>query len=203
VPSNGKSSLQEIKDGLSYIRSNPVVLRLMILAFSVIFNAVLVPIIPVYARDRFDVGETGFAVMLAAWAVGQGISALWITLKKNSERKSPAIMFSTVMFIVSSVTFALSTNYVLSLFALALLGAGIPIWASAVITLIQTQTDRKMIGRVMSVFALSLQSMMFGWFLGAWIGTIIGNAQMMIAGTIIYAIVNFGIIFTSKDLCRL
>ena len=124
-------------------------------------------------------------------------------MKKNSERKSPAIMLSTVMFIVSSIIFALSTNYVISLLALAMLGAAIPIWASAVITLIQTQTDPKMIGRVMSVFALSLQSMMFGWFLGAWIGTIIGNAQMMIAGAVIYAVINFGLIFTSKDLRKL
>jgi predicted MFS family arabinose efflux permease len=175
----------------------------VILAFSIIFNATLVPIIPVYARDRFDVGETGFATMLAAWAVGQGISALWITLKKNSERKSPAILISTVMFIIASVVFALSTNYILSLLSLALLGAAIPIWASAVITLLQTQSDPKMIGRVMSVFSLSLQAMMFGWFLGAWVGTIIGNAEMMLIGTAIYAVLNFGLILTSKELRKL
>ena len=44
---------------------------------------------------------------------------------------------------------------------------------------------------------------MFGWFLGAWIGTIIGNAQMIIAGTIVYAVINFGIIYASKDLRKL
>jgi MFS family permease len=203
APPKGTSAIQEIKEGLAYIRSNPIVLRLIILAFSVIFNALLVPIIPVYARDRFDVGETGFAMMLFFWAVGQGISAVVITLKPNSKRKSPAILLSTVMFIISAITFALSTNYTLSLLSLALLGAAIPIWASAVITLIQTQSEPKMIGRVMSVFSLSLQSMMFGWFLGAWIGTIVGNAQMMIGGTIIYSIINFGLILTSKELRKL
>jgi MFS family permease len=203
TPPKDTSALQEIKDGLKYIKSNPVLVRLVILAFSIIFNATLVPIIPVYARDRFDVGETGFATMLAAWAVGQGVSALWITLKKNSERKSPAILYSTVMFIIASVVFALSTNYILSLLSLALLGAAIPIWASAVITLLQTQSDPKMIGRVMSVFSLSLQAMMFGWFLGAWIGTVIGNAEMMLIGTAIYAVINFGLILTSKDLRNL
>ncbi len=197
------SATQEIAAGLKYIRSNPVLLRLMILAFSVIFNAALVPIIPVYARDRFDVGETGFATMLAAWAVGQGVAALWITLKRDSARKSPAILASTFMFIISTVTFALSTNYLLTLASLALVGAGIPVWGSAVITLLQTQSDPKMIGRVMSVFSLSLQSMMFGWFLGAWIGTIIGNAEMLLAGTAIYAVINLGIILTSPQLRRL
>ena len=175
----------------------------MILAFSVIFNATFVPIIPVFARDRFDVGEKGFGVMLAAWAVGQAVSALWIASKRDWERKSPAILGSTVMFVVSVSTFALSTNYPLTLLAFAVLGAAIPIWASSTITLLQTQSDPQMIGRVMSVFSLSLQMMMFGWFLGAWIGTLIGNTQMILIGTAIYAVINFGVIFTSPQLRRL
>jgi MFS family permease len=202
-PRGDTSAFREIADGLSYIRSNPIVLRLVILAFSIIFNATLVPIIPVYARDRFDAGEAGFAILLVAFAVGQGASAFWITLKKDMPKKSRAIMVSTGMFIVGSVTFALSTNFYLTIASLALVGAGIPIWASAVITLLQTQSDPNMIGRVMSVFSLSLQSMMFGWFLGAWIGTIIGNAQMMLIGTAIYAAINFGVILTSRELRRL
>ena len=202
-PSGKSSAVREIVDGLNYIKSNPIVLRLMILAFSVIFNAVFVPIIPVYARDRFDAGETGFGVMLAAWAIGQGATALWLASKKDWDRKTPAILVSTVMFIVSTTTFALSTNYPLTLVSLAILGAAIPIWSSSVITLVQNQTDPKMIGRVMSVFSLSLQSMMFGFFLGAWIGTIIGNAQMILGGVVIYAAINFGLIFTSRELRRL
>ena len=141
--------------------------------------------------------------MLAAWAAGQGITALWIASKRDWERKAPAILGSTVMFVVSVTTFALSTNFQLTLIALALLGAAIPIWASSTIKLLQTQSDPAMIGRVMSVFSLSLQSMMFGWFLGAWIGTIIGNTQMILIGTAIYALINFGLIFTSPQLRRL
>jgi len=45
--------------------------------------------------------------------------------------------------------------------------------------------------------------MMFGWFLGAWVGTIIGNAQMILIGTAIYAVINFGLILTSRELRRL
>jgi len=200
---SGTSAVREIADGLNYIRSNTVLFRVMLIAFSVILSAVMVPIIPVYARDRFDVGETGYGIMLAAWAIGQGGSALWVASKKNWERKAPPILVSTVMFVVADIVFALSTNFPLTLASLAMIGAAIPIWASSTITLLQTQSDPKMIGRVMSVFSLSLQSMMFGWFLGAWIGTIIGNAQMIIIGTLIYLVVNFGLILTSKELRRL
>jgi predicted MFS family arabinose efflux permease len=123
--------------------------------------------------------------------------------QEKLERKIPAILGNTVMFMIAATTFALSHNYLLSLLSLALLAAAIPIWSSATITLLQTQSDPKMIGRVMSVFSLSLQLMMFGWFLGAWIGTIIGNTQMMLAGMVIYAVINFGLILTSRDLRKL
>lgn len=198
-----KSALREIADGLNYIKGNPVVLRIMILAFSVIFNAVFVPIMPVYARTRFDVGETGFGMMLAAWAVGQGVTALWITSKRDWERKTPAILISTGMFVVSTSIFAVSSSFPLTLFSLALLGSAISIWGSSIITLLQNQTDPAMIGRVMSVFSLSLEMMMLGFFIGAWIGTIIGNPQMILAGVAIYGILNFGLILTSKELRKL
>jgi predicted MFS family arabinose efflux permease len=83
--------------------------------------------------------------------------------QEKLERKIPAILGNTVMFMIATTTFALSHNYLLSLLSLALLAAAIPIWSSATITLLQTQSDPKMIGRVMSVFSLSLQLMMFGW----------------------------------------
>ena len=197
------SAIQEIRNGLKYIGSNPILLRLVILAFSVIFNAVFVPIIPVFARDRFDVGETGFGTMMAAWAVGQGATSFWLASKKDWERKTPAILFSTGMFIVSTSVFAISHNYLLTLASLALLGAAIPIWSTSVVTLIQTQTDSKMIGRVMSVYSLSLQMMMFGFFLGAWVGTIVGNTEMILGGVALYAVINFGVILTSRELRKL
>ncbi len=200
---SGDSALREIIDGLKYIRSNPVLFRVMLIAFSVILSAVMVPIMPVYARDRFDVGETGYGTMLAAWAVGQGVSALWIASRENWARKTPPILISSVVFVAADIVFALSTNFYLTLASLVAIGAAIPVWASSTITLLQLQSDPKMLGRVMSVFSLSLQSMMFGWFLGAWIGTIIGNAQMIVISTLIYLFVNFGIILTSKELRKL
>ncbi len=197
------SAIQEMMDGLRYIRSNPVISRLSLLAFSVIFSAAFVPIMPVYARDRFDVGETGFSFMLAAWAIGQGASALWISARRDPNRRIPAVLIATVMFAIAVPTFALSTNFPLTLFSLGIIGAAIPIWSSAVMALLQSQTDSKMIGRVMSVYSLSLQMMMLGWFLGAWIGELIGNSEMMLGGTAIYLVIHLWLIFTSPELRKL
>jgi predicted MFS family arabinose efflux permease len=203
VTAERASAIREMMDGLGYIRSNPVISRLSLLAFSVIFSAAFVPIMPVYARDRFDVGETGFSFMLAAWAIGQGASALWISARRDPDRRIPAVLIATVMFVIAVPTFALSTNFPLTLFALGMVGAAIPIWSSAVMALLQSQTDSNMIGRVMSVYSLSLQMMMLGWFLGAWIGELIGNSEMMLGGTAIYLVIHLWLIFTSPELRKL
>ena len=197
------SAITELREGLHYIRTHPVLSRVVLLAFSVIFSAAFVPIMPVYARDRFDVGGTGFAVMLASWAVGQATAAIWISSKREWKRKIPPILVATAMFTVAIITFALSTYFPLTLAALAVIGAAISVWTSSTITLLQTQADPKITGRVMSVYSLSLQMMMLGWFLGAWIGEIVGNALMMIAGTAIYLVLHLALIFTSRDLRKL
>ncbi len=197
------SAISDLREGLHYIRHHPVLSRVVLLAFSVIFSAAFVPIMPVYARDRFDVGETGFGVMLASWAIGQAVAAIWISSKSEWKRKIPPILVATAMFTVATITFALSTNFPLTLVSLAVIGAAISVWTSSTITLLQTQAEPKMTGRVMSVYSLSLQMMMLGWFLGAWIGEIVGNAEMMIGGTAIYLVLHLGLIFTSRDLRRL
>jgi len=55
----------------------------------------------------------------------------------------------------------------------------------------------------MSVYSLSLQMMMLGWFLGAWIGEIVGNSEMMLGGTAIYLVIHLWLIFTSPELRKL
>ena len=141
--------------------------------------------------------------MLAAWAMGQGVAAIWIASKHEWERKIPPILIATAMFTVSIMTFALSTYFPLTLAALIIIGAAISVWTSSTITILQTQSNPKMIGRVMSVYSLSLQMMILGWFLGAWIGEIVGNTQMMIVGTAIYLVLHLTLIFTSKELRKL
>lgn len=197
-----KPMLQEIRAGFAHIRSNPVLLRIMILAFSVLIAAAIMPIIPIYAKDRFDVGETGFGIMLASFALGQAVAAIYIVLRGGWERKAMPIAVSAVIWSVAMIVFGYSTIYPLSLAALFLAGTVLPVWGSSVVTLLQVQSDKAMLGRVMSVYALSLEGFTLGWLIGAWVGQLIGNDLVLLVSGLIFVAVHLGLIFSSPELRR-
>ena len=198
-----KSMLREIRAGLSYIRGNPVVFRIMIMAFSTVLAGAIMPIIPVYARDRFDVGETGFGFMMASFALGNAVSAILIVVKDGWERKALPVAVAAIMWATAMIVFGFSTSFPLSLAALFLAGAAMPIWVSSILTLLQLQTERPMVGRVMSVYALSLEGFTLAWLLGAWVGQQIGNDWMLLASGSLFFLIHLGLIFTSPQLRRL
>ncbi len=198
-----KSLGREILAGLRYIRANPVITRIMILAFSAILAGSIMPIIPVYARDRFDVGGTGFGFLMASFAAGQALSAIFIVVRGGWERKALPVVTAAAMWTITMIVFGFSTSFPLSLAALFLGGAALPIWVSSIVTLLQLQTDRAMLGRVMSVYALSLEGFTLGWLVGAWVGQQIGNDWMLLASGSLNILIHTTLIFTSPQLRRL
>ena len=202
-PTESKPMLREIRAGFGYIRTNPVIARIMILAFSAILAGSIMPIIPVYARDRFDVGESGFGIMMASFALGQAVSAIFIVVRGGWERKARPVAGAALMWTAAMILFGFSTSFPLSLAALFLAGAALPIWISSIITLLQIQTEKTMLGRVMSVYALSLEGFTLGWLVGAWVGQQIGNDWMLLASGSLNAVIHLSLIFTSPQLRRL
>ena len=53
------------------MRRIPVLLWIILMAFSTIFFAMIFPIVPVYARDVLEVSEVKFGWMWGALAIGQ------------------------------------------------------------------------------------------------------------------------------------
>ena len=91
-PARTTSAIREIADGLKYIRSKPVVLRLMILGLSVVFNATFVPVIPVYdgellaiAQRRESFEATGTRVLLPPTEVVADCVDKWRTHERLAE----------------------------------------------------------------------------------------------------------------------
>ena len=117
-----ESAWKSLVAGIRYVRTEPVVSRIMILAFTVIAALTIGPVWPVYARDRFQVGETGFGVMMGVFALGQGLSAVYVSAHGEWKRKAVPILYSSTMWSVTMVVFGFSRSYPLSLVALFLMG---------------------------------------------------------------------------------
>ena len=110
------------------------------------------------------------------------------------------VLTSAAMWAIFMVVLGFSRSYPLTLFALFMLGAGIPPWITSVSTILQTHSDKEMLGRVMAVFAMSFQVAFVGWFVGGWLGELIGNDWMLLWMGVAYLTMNAGVFATSKEL---
>ncbi|MFT5087555.1 MAG: DHA3 family macrolide efflux protein-like MFS transporter [Candidatus Latescibacterota bacterium] len=194
---------QNLVEGFSYVKSDPLISRVMLLAFSVVAGMTVFPVMPIYARDRFGVGETGFATMMSVFAAGQAMSAIAVTWRGGWQRKARPILCTATLWGVAMATFGFTKNYYVALAAMALMGASIPPWITSVMTILQTRTEKAMLGRVMAVFSISFQVATLGWLLGGWVGEAIGNESMLLLMAIAYLIMHYGVFATSKELRKI
>lgn len=138
-------------DGLRYIWSNKIVLGAISLdLFAVLFGGATA-LLPIYAHDILRVGPLGLGALRAAPAAGAiGISLLLATfpLRRGA---GPKMFLAVAGYALATIVFALSTSFVLSLAAMAALGACDVVSMVVRQTLVQLATPNEMRGRVSAV----------------------------------------------------
>jgi MFS family permease len=156
--------------GFRYAASHPRVFKLLILSFvASLFGAPYIYMTPVFARDVFQLGETGLAVLMGMAGAGALFGALFLAYLGDFRRKGWFVLGGDLAFGVCLICFSLSTNLKLSLFFLFALGFGIVCSVAVTNTLLQKLVTDEMRGRIMSMFMLS--------FIGAMpIGNLIAGA---------------------------
>ena len=202
-PTSATSALGSLVEGFRYVKSHPVVSRVMLVAFAEVMGSTVMPIWPIYARERFDVGGTGFGVMMASFAVGQAISAMFVANRRVFPRRSISILYASTVWSTTMIAFGFSTSYPLTLAVLFVMGTAVPFWVISVSTILQTETDKPMLGRVMAVYAMSMQIGMVGAFFGGWVGELIGNEWMLLFAGSTFAALNFAIILPCREMRRI
>jgi MFS family permease len=143
--------LEKIRAGLRFVFNHQLILSAISLdLFAVLFGGA-VALLPFFANEILKVGPEGLGILRAAPSVGALMMAFYMThhpLKKNTGK----ILLSCVAgFGVCMILFALSTNFLVSLFLLMM--SGVFDCVSVIIrgTLLQTLTPENMKGRVSAV----------------------------------------------------
>ena len=145
------SRIDRVREGLSYIRNNKVVLGAISLDLFAVLLGGATALLPVFARDILMVGPEGFGLLRSAPAVGAALVAL-VLAGRPIQRKAGFSMFAGVaVFGIATVVFGLSRSFWLSLVALAVLGGADMVSVYVRQTLIQIVTPDAMRGRVASV----------------------------------------------------
>ena len=137
--------------GVRYVRSNRLLLGLLSLDLFAVLLGGVTALLPIYAKDILAVGPMGLGCLRCAPGVGAAIVGL-ILARRSIERGAGRMMLSCVAgFGAATVVFALSTNFWLSLVALATAGGFDMVSMVIRHTLVQTATPDAMRGRVSAI----------------------------------------------------
>lgn len=150
TPSSLKT-LQRVLAGLQFIWNKKIVLGAISLdLFAVLFGGA-VALLPIFAKDILHVGPLGFGMMRSAPAVGALVTAVWLAYFPLQRRVGTKMFVAVAIFGVATCVFGLSENFLVSLLALAVIGASDMISVVVRQTLIQLGTPDEMRGRVSAV----------------------------------------------------
>lgn len=147
-------NLKSIFAGISFIRTNPIILGAISLdLFAVLFGGATA-LLPVYASKILRTGPFGLGLLRSAPAIGALIMAALLA-RRPLKNNVGHIMFSAVIvFGLSTILFGISKNIVLSFMMFIILGSADVISVVIRSTLVQTATPDYMRGRVSSVNSL-------------------------------------------------
>jgi MFS family permease len=140
--------------GIRYVTAHPIILGAISLDLFAVLLGGATALLPVYARDILQVGAFGNGLLRTAPAIGAAVTGLWLGYRPL-DQKTGAWMFGCVaLFGIATVVFGVSTNFVVSLVALVVLGASDMVSVFVRSTLIQAATPDAMRGRVSAVSML-------------------------------------------------
>lgn len=142
---------RSLREGLAYVYRTKAILYSISLDMVSVFFGGVVAILPIYAEEILRVGPQGLGVMRAAPAVGALLVMFAATHYPPTERAWRNLLLSVVAFGVSTLVFAVSENYVLTLAMLFLTGAADSISVIIRQTLLQALPPDHLRGRVVAV----------------------------------------------------
>jgi MFS family permease len=181
--------------GIRFIRARPDILGAISLdLFAVLFGGATA-LLPVYARDILDVGPLGLGFLRSAPAVGAVVTGLLLARRSLGRHAGRTMFVAVAIFGVATIVFGLSTQFWISLAALAVLGAADMVSVFVRQNLVLRATPDAMRGRVNAVNFLFVGASnelgeMESGLTASWFGTV---AAVVVGGVGTLAVMAIGL----------
>jgi intracellular septation protein A len=153
-----------VLDGITYVRTNRLVLGAITLDLFAVLLAGTTALLPVYARDVLHIGSAGLGHLAAAPGVGAGLTALWFSFRPLKQNVGHKMLVSVAVFGLATMVFGL-TAFMPQQAAILVALAAMATWGSADMfsvfvrqSLIQLHTPDDMRGRVSSVSLMTISA---------------------------------------------
>lgn len=145
-----------LAEGLNYIRRSPVLVALLLMAVvPIMFGMPYQMLMPVFAEDVLDVGARGLGFLMAAVGLGALAGSLVVASLGDFRHKGLLLLGSALLFGVTLILFTQSANFYLSLLILLCVGVVNTAYLSVNNTLLQTNVEDQVRGRVMSIYVMT------------------------------------------------
>lgn len=182
----GESIWTSIKLGVKYVFRSQIFVGSMALdLFAVLFGGAIA-LLPIFASDILKVGPQGLGILVAAPSVGALLSMLWSTRHPPTKNSGKIFLGVVAGFGVSMIVFALSRNFYLSLFALAMSGMFDGISVVIRETILRLYSPEALRGRIASVNWMFISSSNeIGAFESGVAASLIGTVPAVLLGGIV------------------
>jgi predicted MFS family arabinose efflux permease len=185
---NRGRALEDIRQGIQFVRSDVVVRALVLYLAAVSFLGMgFVTLMPAWAVKVLGGGATTNGWLQSARGVGAMVGALLTAALAQHARRGKLVTIGSFAFPIALFCFALIHWLPLSLIALVFIGLSLMIYMNNSNSMVQTQTPDELRGRVLSIYSLSFFGLMpLGSLFAGALATRIGEPlTVMIAATLL------------------
>ncbi|MDH5657031.1 MAG: MFS transporter [Spirochaetia bacterium] len=149
---------KSLTTGVKFVFRQPVLLGALSLdLFAVLFGGATA-LLPIFAKEILETGPEGLGILRSAPSAGAILMAGILAYFPPGPKAGRILLFSVFGYGISMILFAVSTNFYLSLFLLALSGAFDNVSVVIRSTIVQLLTPNHMRGRVSSVNSMFIGS---------------------------------------------
>jgi MFS family permease len=176
-------SLNSIKEGLTFVRSKTLLWSSILVDFFATFLALAMVLLPIFANEILHVGPQGLGLLYAAPSIGAILAGFVMTLKGQVRFQGKTLLFAVALFGLATILFGFSHVYILSVFALALIGGFDSISVIMRENIQQLATPDSMRGRVASIAMIFwMGGPQLGEFEAGLLAALIGVQLSVVAG---------------------
>jgi MFS family permease len=118
-----RAALADIRDGVRFIRHQPLILSTMILDFIATFFSSANTLLPYFSQNYLHVEAVAYGWLAAAQSVGAVTVGLVASQYNRIRRQGPLLLAAVVVFGLATILFGAARAYALAFIALMLIGA--------------------------------------------------------------------------------
>ena len=149
-------ALKLMGDGARYVWRERFLLGCVSLDLFAVLLGGATAMLPAFAYDVLHVGDEGLGLMRAAPALGASLVAVYLGFRPIARNVGAKMLWAVAGYGLATLVFGISTNFMVSLGSLALLGSADAISVFIRSTLVQLNTPDAMRGRVSSISGLAI-----------------------------------------------